>query len=562
MAIEFKLPEVSEGVQSVDIAEVRVAEGDVIEAGAVICEVETDKAVAEINCPHAGTISKLMIKAGDTVSIGAPLVMIESGSEVAETAGSPPTAATAVSESAVAESAASNDQVPPVPEVSSDSEIAEASSVDFKLPEVSEGVSKVDVAAVMVKVGDVISSGAVVCEVETDKAVAEINCPHAGTVTAVHVSAGTSIEIGAPLLTIQTVGNAPSAAVAPAPPASSSVASVAGGRPAAAATTRTPVAAATVADKSSKAAVANSSGRPPAPAGPASRRLARKLGVDLYQVQGSAHGGRITIEDIEAFVRDRMSRPVPTAADSPGVGLVSTAPLPDFSKFGPVDKQPMNKIFRTAAANLHSAWVTIPHVTQHDLADITELEAARKRYVKSNPKSPKITMTAIMIKAVVGALKAFPHVNSSVDLKNGELVIKNYFHIGVAVDTPNGLVVPVIRNCDQKNVLQVAEELTEIAAKARDRKLKAEDMQGGSFTITNLGGIGGTYFTPIVNYPEVAILGMSRGQTQLVLEDGQVTERLMLPLSLSYDHRAINGADAARFIVKLSSSLSNFFELF
>jgi pyruvate dehydrogenase E2 component (dihydrolipoamide acetyltransferase) len=258
-----------------------------------------------------------------------------------------------------------------------------------------------------------------------------------------------------------------------------------------------------------------------------------------------------------------MAQPaVPAAATAPGFGIVQAAPLPDFSKFGPIEKLPMNKIFRTAASNLHAAWVTIPHVTQHDLADITELESARKRYVKANPNSPKITMTAIMIKAVVGALKAFPNFNSSVDMVSGELVLKQYYHIGVAVDTPNGLVVPVIRNCDQKNVLQVAAELTDIAGRARDRKLKTEEMQGASFTITNLGGIGGTAFTPIVNYPEVAILGMSRGINQLVLEDGQVAERLMLPLSLSYDHRAVNGADAARFIVKLSGSLTNFFELF
>jgi pyruvate dehydrogenase E2 component (dihydrolipoamide acetyltransferase) len=268
------------------------------------------------------------------------------------------------------------------------------------------------------------------------------------------------------------------------------------------------------------------------------------------------------IEDVEAYVKNRLTQPAGVPSGSASMGVVAAAPLPDFSKFGPVEKQPLNKIFRTAAANLHAAWVTIPHVTQHDLADITELESARKRYVKANPTSPKITMTAIMIKAVVGALRAFPKVNSSIDMESGELVIKNYYHIGVAVDTPNGLVVPVIRNCDQKNVLQVAAELGEVAVKARDRKLKAEDMQGASFTITNLGGIGGTSFTPIVNHPEVAILGMSRGQKQLYLEDGQVAERLMLPLSLSYDHRAINGADAARFIVKLSSSLTNFFELF
>jgi pyruvate dehydrogenase E2 component (dihydrolipoamide acetyltransferase) len=428
--------------------------------------------------------------------------------------------------------------------------------MEFKLPEVSEGVTKVDIASVNVKVGDTIAAGAVVCEVETDKAVAEITCPYAGTITAISIKPGTTVQIGDVLLTISvTSGVAPASPTGPsvsASPAASTSAPVAAVAPAAAApaTTAAPVGAA-------------KTDGPPAAAGPATRRLARKLGVNLKQVKGTATGGRITIDDLEAFVRERMSQPaVPAAASGPGYGMVQAAPLPDFSKFGPVEKVPMNKIFRMAASNLHTAWITIPHVTQHDLADITELESARKRYVKANPNSPKITMTAIMIKAVVGALKMFPNFNSSVDMATGELVLKQYYHIGVAVDTPNGLVVPVIRNCDQKNVLQVAAELTDIAGRARDRKLKTEEMQGGTFTITNLGGIGGTAFTPIVNYPEVAILGMSRGLNQLVLEDGQVAERLMLPLSLSYDHRAVNGADAARFIVKLSGSLTNFFELF
>ncbi len=551
MAIEFKLPEVSEGVTSVDVADVRVKEGDVIEAGAIICEVETDKAVAEIPCPHAGKISRILIKTGDSISPGQVVLVLE-------TAG----ASTAPAAAAPAASPAQAAVTTPAPAVSPASApagpAAAAGPVEFRLPEVSEGVTKVDVASVAVKPGDTIKAGAIICEVETDKAVAEIPCPHAGTVTAVHIKAGTSIEIGAPLITIQAVGSAtPTAAKPAAPQAAAPVATPAPPTAPAAASPAKPAA-----PVAATAAPAASDG-PPAPAGPATRRLARKLGVNLKQVKGTAAGGRITIEDVEAFVKMRLSQPVlPAAPAAPGFGMVQSAPMPDFSKFGPIEKQPMNKIFRTAAANLHAAWVTIPHVTQHDLADITELEAARKRYVKANPNAPKITMTAIIIKAVVGALKAYPTFNSSVDMQSGELIVKQYYHIGVAVDTPNGLVVPVIRNCDQKNILQVAAELGEIAGRARDRKLKTEDMQGGTFTITNLGGIGGTGFTPIVNYPEVAILGMSRTINQLVLENGQVTERMMLPLSMSYDHRAINGADAARFIVKLSGSLTNFLELF
>ena len=560
MAIEFKLPEVSEGVTSVDVAEIRVKEGDVIEAGAIICEVETDKAVAEIPCPHAGKITRLLISSGMSISPGTTILEIEPVAAGAAAAAPAKPAAPPASAPAPAPAPAAPAPAATAPTATPATPAPPASApFEFRLPEVSEGVTKVDVASVAVKVGDTIAKGAVVCEVETDKAVAEIPSPVAGKVTAVHASAGSSLNIGDLLLTIEAVGTAaaPPATTAPAAAPAAAPATPVAQVPAAtttAATTTAPAAAAT----------AGSDAGPPAPAGPATRRLARKLGVNLRQVKGSAAGGRITIEDIEAFVRERMTQPqVPAAAAAaPGFGIVQAAPLPDFSRFGPVEKQPMNKIFRTAASNLHAAWVTIPHVTQHDLADITELETARRKYVKANPNAPKITMTAIIIKAVVQALKAFPNFNSSVDMASGELVIKQYYHIGVAVDTPNGLVVPVIRNCDQKNILQVAAELAEIAGRARDRKLKAEDMQGGTFTITNLGGIGGTAFTPIVNYPEVAILGMSRTLNHLILENGQLAERQMLPLSLSYDHRAINGADAARFIVKLSGSLTNFLELF
>lgn len=552
MAIEFKLPEVSEGVTSVDVAEIRVKEGDVIEAGAIICEVETDKAVAEIPCPHAGRITRLLISSGMSISPGTTILEIETANAGAAAAAPAKPAAPAAAAPTPPPAAPAATAAPAAPATAPTA----SAPFEFRLPEVSEGVTKVDVASVAVKVGDTIAKGAVVCEVETDKAVAEIPSPVAGKVTAVHVTAGTTLNIGALLLTIETASPAAAATTPAAPVAAPPVA--------AAAPAAQPAPVSAPAAPAAPAAAITSDSGPPAPAGPATRRLARKLGVNLRQVKGSAAGGRITIEDIEAFVRERMTQPaVPAAAAAaPGFGIVQAAPLPDFSRFGPVEKQPMNKIFRTAASNLHAAWVTIPHVTQHDLADITELETARRKYVKANPNAPKITMTAIIIKAVVQALKAFPNFNSSVDMASGELVIKQYYHIGVAVDTPNGLVVPVIRNCDQKNILQVAAELAEIAGRARDRKLKAEDMQGGTFTITNLGGIGGTAFTPIVNYPEVAILGMSRTLNHLILENGQLAERQMLPLSLSYDHRAINGADAARFIVKLSGSLTNFLELF
>ncbi|MGH7200238.1 MAG: 2-oxo acid dehydrogenase subunit E2, partial [Planctomycetaceae bacterium] len=299
--------------------------------------------------------------------------------------------------------------------------------------------------------------------------------------------------------------------------------------------------------------------RPPAPAAPSTRRLARELSIDLHHVEGTGPGGRITTDDVKSFVRGRLSSGMTTT----DVSAPMAAPtLPDFTKFGPVERQPMNKLSRISAHNLSIAWQQIPHVTQHDLADVTDLEAARKQYLASAGKTgPKVTMTAIMVKAVVGALRTFPHFNSSYDAGAAEIIIKRYFHIGVAVDTEYGLVVPVIRDADQKTVLDIADELTDLADRARARKLQMDEMQGGTFTITNLGGIGGTSFTPIINHPEVAILGLSRGVKQLELRNGQPVERLKLPLSLSYDHRVINGADAARFIVRLSGILSDFFQL-
>ncbi len=581
MTIEFKLQEVSEGVESVDIAEIRVQPGDVITPGTVVCEVETDKAVAEIECPHAGTVKEVLVSPGDTVPIGAPLLLIEETAAADSDAPQEP----ATPEISTADSGTSSVSADSEPAAAADTASADAgtdaasseqsaSVVEFLLPAVSEDVTSVDVAEVLVSPGDRIAAGTVVCEVETDKAVAEIECPHAGTIESVHIKAGDHIDIGAPLLTIRTVPDAAAGDPKDSQSGSAAQTPAVSSPPSPAPSPAQPVSVPAPSPASQTAAApirpAGSGGandadvntaHPPPPAGPATRRLARKLGVDLRQVTGSARGGRIVIEDVEVYVRSRLAAPQGRSG-SLATGIVPATSLPDFSQFGPVEREPLNKIYRAAAVGLHESWLTIPHVTQHDLADVTELETARRRYVQANPNAPKITMTAIMIKAVVGALKAFPRFNSSLDMETGEWVIKKYYHIGVAVDTPKGLVVPVIRNCDQKNVLQVAAELSDLAERARNRRLKPSEMRGASFTITNLGGIGGTSFTPIVNYPEVAILGLSRGQKQLRLENGELVERIMLPLSLSYDHRAINGADAARFIVKLSGSLTNLFELF
>lgn len=474
-------------------------------------------------------------------------------------------------------------------------------AIEFKLPEVSEGVKTADVSDILVAEGDVITAGQVVVEVETEKAVAPVECPHAGRVAKIHVSPGQSVPIGAVLLTIEEsaakgsggaaergggggkAGKSANGEKAAAPKGGDPAERAGGEEPFPAYTENeggakapaAPVKAAAPATTPSRVSSANGDdGRTPVPAAPSVRRLARELGVDLYRVQGSGRAGRITAEDVRAFAEggEPTGTGIAVAGGPRGGALAASArgelapmaapQLPDFSQYGPVTRQKMNKLARTSAANLSYAWATIPHVTQHDLADITDIEASRKAFMAgAGAKGPKITMTAIMVKGVVAALKQHPAFNSSLDLGSGELVLKDYYHIGIAVDTEAGLVVPVIRDADKKTILQIAAELTEIAGKARDRKLQMSDMQGGTFTITNLGGIGGTSFTPIVNYPEVAILGMSRSQTQLRLEDGKVVERLMLPLSLSYDHRVINGADAARFISTLSGSLSDFMRL-
>jgi pyruvate dehydrogenase E2 component (dihydrolipoamide acetyltransferase) len=286
-------------------------------------------------------------------------------------------------------------------------------------------------------------------------------------------------------------------------------------------------------------------------AAPNTRRLARELGLDLTTVPGSGPGGRITKDDVKNAFAQR----------SGGGARVALPPLPDFSQYGEIERRPLNAIGKASAKNLSLAWQAIPHVTQHDSADVTELEAARRAYVQANAKSPKITMTVLAIKAVLAVVREFPHFNASFDAATNEVVIKKHFHFGVAVDTEHGLMVPVIRDVDQKNLVQIATELTELAEKARQKRLEPAQFKGGTFTISNLGGLGGSFFTPIVNYPEVAILGVSRGRQEYVLKDGAPEFRLMLPLSLSYDHRVINGADGARFISRLSSLLASPFSL-
>ena len=306
------------------------------------------------------------------------------------------------------------------------------------------------------------------------------------------------------------------------------------------------------------AAPSNGDRAPPAPAGPATRRLARQLGVDLHAVSGSGRGGRITGEDVQEFVRGVLS-----GTSQAGGGAVEP-PLPDFSKWGEIERQPLSGIRRKTAENMAVAWQTIPHVTQFDSADITQLEAARKAYqsrAQSDTGAGKVTVTVLAIKACLVALREMPQFNSSLDLRASELIIKKHYDIGMAVDTEHGLLVPVVRDVDKKTISEIANELQDLATRARARKVGIDEMQGGTFTITNLGGIGGTGFTPIVNYPQVAILGMARAKQEYVVVDGQPEVRLLLPLSLSYDHRVVDGANGARFLRRIATLLSEPFQL-
>lgn len=408
----------------------------------------------------------------------------------------------------------------------------------------------VPVIEVMVKVGDTVKAEQSLLTLETDKATMDVPAPFDGVVKEVKVKVGDNISEGSLIFVVEaSAGAAPAAqpaAPAAAPAKAAPVAAVA-------AVVAPAVAQAVIA---AAAPVMSSTPAGKAHASPSIRSFARELGVDLSQVKGTAVKGRISKDDVQNFVKAALSQP--RGAAGAGGMQVLAMPVVDFAKFGEVESQPLSRIKKISGANLHRNWVTIPHVTQFDEADISEMEAFRKQIGAEYAKQDvKITPLVFMMKAVVAALQKFPDFNASLDASGENLVLKKYFHIGVAVDTPNGLMVPVLRDVDKKGIVQLAKELGEISAKARALKITAADMQGGCFSISSLGGIGGTAFTPIINAPEVAILGVSKASMKPVYKDGEFVPRLMLPLSLSYDHRVIDGASAARFTHYLAQVLSD-----
>jgi pyruvate dehydrogenase E2 component (dihydrolipoamide acetyltransferase) len=419
-------------------------------------------------------------------------------------------------------------------------------ATELTMPPLGEGIESADVLEVKASEGDSVKAGQTLVVVQAEKVTAELEAPQAGRVAKVLVKNGDTLKVGQPYIALQEVDAKREAAPVKTQeePGKTQMVDGAGAKPPPAAVQRVQPDGEPIADKLSAVPATAV-----VPAGPATRMLARKLGVDLNHVSGSGRGGRITQEDVEAYVRELASgekRQRTPAAASPA--------LPDFSKWGAVERQDLDPIRRRTAEQMHRAWSLIPHVTQHDRADVTELDAFRKQ---AEVRGPKLTVTAFALKAAAIALRQFPRFNASLDLAGGALVLKRHYHIGVAVDTEHGLLVPVIRDVDKKSVLHLAGELADLAERARQRKLQVDQMRGGTFTITNLGGIGGTGFTPIINWPEVAILGLSRAHLEPVVREGQVTARLMLPLSLSYDHRVLDGADAARFTRRVAEMLES-----
>src|SRR5262249_6679577 len=552
-----------------------VEPGATVNAGQSVMELETDKAVVEGPWSVSGTVQEIRVKEGEKIKVGQVIFTVDGAETKAEAAGQGQTAtpASAVNETPAA--AVSQQKPKPVPAVPAPApsvappsapSSAPSGSSEFKLPELGENISQGDLVRLMVSAGTKVAEGQPVMELETDKAVVEVPSSVSGIVKELKVKEGEKIKVGQVIFTLE--GGSPAPAEA-APTRTAPVEHVSGQHEA-----RLAFQAAIRAEgKTEEQAlppdqpqqapaafsmpqqlgkVAGTEHRQPVPAAPHVRRLAREVGVDIYEVKGTGPGGRISEDDVKGQAKALLSASAAATA-APRAGHFAQPQLPDFAKWGKIERVSMRGVRRKTAEHLAEAWNTIPHVTQHDRADITELEQLRARFApKAEEAGGKMTVTAIALKVCAAALKVFPQFNASIDIEKEEIVYKQYINIGVAADTDRGLLVPVIHEVDKKNIVELAVELSQLSKKARDKKLAPSEMEGGTFTITNLGGIGGIGFTPIVNFPEVAILGISRSRTEPEWieskEGGKFEPRLILPLSLSYDHRLIDGADAARFL--------------
>lgn len=547
---EVHVPDIGD-FKDIEVIEVLVKPGDVIKPEDSLITLESDKAAMEVPSPIGGIVKSVKVKAGDRVSKGAVILMAELSDEAPVVHQAEPPAA------AIPKAAAAPIPSTPKPEpASSESAVTAGASFEKEIcvPDIGD-FNQIEVIEVLVKPGDTINADDSLITLESDKAAMEVPAPIGGLVKALRVKAGDRVSKGSPILLLEVMGvaqptspaqpRATSNAPEPKTPTVSAAPATARGIPESAST------------PSSAATLGEGQLRPPH-ASPAIRKFARELGVDLARVSGTGPKSRICREDVQQYVKHSLQQQAKQPSGS--LGGFSLPPIQevDFSRFGPIENLALSRIQKLSGPNLHRNWVSIPHITQHDEADITDLEAFRQSLkAEADKRSIKLSFLPFVLKAVVASLKAFPAFNASLAADGESLVLKKYFHIGVAVDTPDGLVVPVVRDVDQKSVFELAAELVDISQRARGKKLRGADLEGGCFTISSLGGIGGTAFTPIINAPEVAILGLSKSQIKPVYQKGQFEPRLLLPLSLSYDHRVIDGAQAARFIVHLSSALAD-----
>ena len=576
---EFKLPELGENIDQGDLVRLMVAPGADVKEGQPVMELETDKAVIEVPSSVSGVVQEIRVKEGDKLKVGQVIFTVENGAgtkaraeapaaketsapttEVPARPTAPPPPAPKSESAPAAEEKKPSPSRPAVPSTPSGSAPSKVGATEFKLPELGENIDQGDLVRLMISAGSRVSEGQPVMELETDKAVVEVPSSVSGVVKEIRVKEGDKIKVGQVIFTLEG-----GSAAAPERRTSEPVEHVSGQQ---AARLSFEIAMRAEGKTEQQALppdqplqappmfampvqlgkVAGTEHREPVPAAPHVRRLARELGLDIYNVTGSGPGGRVSKDDVKAFAKATLAAAV-TAAQIPQATRFAEPKLPDFTKWGKVERVSMRGVRRKTAEHLREAWITVPHVTQHDRADITELEQLRAKFApRAEEAGGKMTVTAIALKVCASALKVFPQFNASIDMEKEEIVYKQYINIGVAADTDRGLLVPVIRDVDKKNIVELAAELSQFSRKARDKKLTPNEMEGGTFTITNLGGIGGTAFTPIVNHPEVAILGLSRGRMEPEWINGKFEPRLILPLSLSYDHRLIDGADAARFL--------------
>ena len=559
--IEFKLPALGENIEQGDLVRLMIAPGATVSEGQAVMELETDKAVVEVPSSVSGTVKEILVKEGEKIKVGQVVFTADNnGAAAAVTENPRPAELAAAVEKTQAPAPTGPESQPPPPQTRSTD--APGAS-EFRLQELGENISQGDLVRLMIASGDKVSEGQPVLELETEKAVVEVPSSVTGIVSEVKVKEGEKIKVGQLIFTLK--GATPARAET-ARAHSQPVEHVSGQHGA-----RLAFQAAIRAEgKTEEQAlppdqpmprppsfsmpvqlgkVAGTEHREAVPAAPHTRRLARELGVDIYEVKGTGRGGRISEDDVKAHTKAALAAMATAVQSPPRAGHFVAPKLPDFARWGKIERVSMRAVRRKTAEHVAESWNTIPHVTQHDRADITELEQLRARFApKAEQAGGKMTVTAIALKVCAAALKVFPQFNATIDMEKEEIVYKQYIHIGVAADTDRGLLVPVIRDVDMKNIVELAVELSQISQKAREKKITVADMEGGTFTITNLGGIGGTAFTPIVNHPEVAILGLSRSRMEPEWIGGKFEPRLILPLSLSYDHRLIDGADAARFL--------------